>query len=162
MKRNRMEELQLPEGFRKLLRRLRRGGMIFHSLFLVFAGCSGAALSFHWGISWAVAAFIMGLVCHLTVLLSIGQKYISAWKVAESPQIVYWAHSIDGQGRAIDTPVTESKNIRLHLKDGTELAVEAVRGTGTTQAELQDVISWLNQKNPTMRWGNYDNPVPPV
>ena len=158
MKRDRMEELQLPEGFCKLIRRLRRGGIIFHSLSLVFLGCACAALIFHWGISWAIAAFIMSLVCRLTVLLSVGRQYISAWKVAENPHIVYWAHSLDGQGRAIDKTVTESKNIRLHLKDGTQLAVEAVRGTGTSQEQLLEIISWLQQQNPSIRWGNYDKP----
>ena len=158
MKRDRMEELQLPEGFCKLIRRLRRGGIIFHSLFLVFLGCACGALIFHWGFSWVIAAFIMSLVCRLTVLLSVGRKYISAWKVAENPQIVYWAHSLDGQGRAIDKHVKESKNIRLHLKDGTQLEVEAVRGTGTSQEQLREIISWLRQRNPSIRWGDYDKP----
>jgi len=162
MKRDRMEELQLPEGFCKLIRRLRRGGIIFHSLYLVFCGCAGGAifagLFFHGWIPWAIAAFIMGLVCRLTVLLSVGRKYISAWKVAENPQIVYWAHSLDGQGRAVGKPVTESKNIRLHLKDGTQLEVEAVRGTGTSQEQLREIISWLRQRNPSIRWGDYDKP----
>ena len=158
MKRDRMEELQLPEGFRKLIRRLWRGGVIFHSSSLVFLGCACGALIFHWGISWAIAAFIMGLVCRLSVVLSVGRKYISAWKVAENPQIIYWAHSLDGQGRAIDKPVTESKNIRLHLKDGTQLEVAAVRGTGTSQEQLREIISWLRQRNPSIRWGNFDKP----
>jgi len=149
-----MEELQLPEGFCKLIRRLRRGGIVFHSLFLVFLGCGCAAVIFHWGISWVITAFNVSLVCRLTVLLSVGRKYISAWKVAENPQIVYWAHSLDGQGRAIDTPVSESKNIILHLKDGTPLEVEAVRGTGTSQEQLREIISWLRQRNPSIRWGN--------
>lgn len=153
-----MEELQLPEGFCKLIRRLRRGGIIFQSLYFIFLGCACATLIFHWGISWAITAFIMSLVCRLTVLLSVGRQYISAWKVAENPQIVYWAHSLDGQGRAIDTLVTESKNIRLHLKDGTQLAVEAVRGTGISQEQLREIISWLQQRNPSIRWGNYDKP----
>jgi hypothetical protein len=65
---------------------------------------------------------------------------------------------LDGQGRAIDKTVTESKNIRLHLKDGTQLAVEAVRGTGTSQEQLLEIISWLQQQNPSIRWGNYDKP----
>jgi hypothetical protein len=158
MKRDTMEELQLPEGFCKLIRRLRRGGIIFNSLYYVFLGCACAALIFHWGISWAITAFILGLVCRLTFLLSVGRRYISAWKVAENPQIVYWAHSLDGQGRAIVEPVAESKNIRLHLKDGTQLAVEAVRGTGTSHEQLREIISWLRQCNPSIRWGDYDNP----
>ena len=158
MKQNRMEELQLPEGFRKLIRRLRRGGIIFHSLFLIFFGCTCSALIFHWGISWAIAAFIMSLVCRLTVVLSVGRKYISAWKAAENPEVIYWAHSLDGQGRAVDQPVSDSNNIRLHLKDGTQFELESVRGTGTSSEQLQEVISWLRQRNPSIRWGNYDKP----
>ena len=158
MKQNRMEELQLPERYRKLIRRLRRGGIIFFSLSLVFGACACAALVFHWGISWAISAFIMSLVCRLTLVLSVGRKYVSAWKVAENPEIVYWAHSLDGQGRAIDKPLSESKNVRLHLKDGTQLEVEAVRGTGTTQDQLREVISWLSRCSPSTRLGNYDQP----
>jgi hypothetical protein len=158
MKRDRLEEMELPEGFRKLIRRLRRGGIIFHSSSLVFFGCACGALIFHWGMSWAIAAFIMSLVCRLTILLSVGRKYISAWKVAETPQIVYWAHSLDGQGRAIGKSVNESKNIRLHLKDGTQLEVEAVRGAGTSQEQLREIVSWLRQRNPSIRWGDYDKP----
>jgi hypothetical protein len=158
MKPDKMEELQLPAGFRKLLKRLRRGGIIFHSIHLILIGCACASLIFHWGISWAITAFILSLVCRLTVLLSIGRKYISAWKAAENPQIVYWAHSLHGQGRATDKIVTESKNVRLHLKDGTQFEVEAVRGTGTSQEQLQEVISWFRQRNPSIRWGDYDKP----
>jgi hypothetical protein len=153
-----MEELQLPEGFCKLLRRFRRGGILFHSLYLILLGCAGGALVCHLGISWAIAAFILCLVCRLTVLLSIGRKYISACNVAENPQIVYWGHSMDRQGRAIDTPVTESKNILLHLKDGTQVEVEAVRGTGVSQTQLREIIFWLRQRNPSIRWGDYDKP----
>lgn len=156
MKPDRMKELELPEGFRKLLRRLRRGGIIFHLSSLVFIGCACASLLFHWGISWAIAAFILSLVCRLTVLLSIGQKYISAWKAAENPHIIYWAHSLDRQGRATDKIVTESKNVRFHLKDGTQFEVEAVRGTGTSQEELCEVISWFRQRHSSIRWGSYD------
>jgi hypothetical protein len=162
MKQNRMEELQLPEGLRKLLRRLRRGGIIFHSLHLVFAGCAGGALFFHGGIPWAVTAFVLSVACKLTAALHIGRRYICAWKVAENPQIVYWAHSADGHEQAIDRLVTESLSITLHLNDGTQLDVSAVRGTGTSQAELQDIVSWLMKKNPSMRWGVFNNPVSPL
>ncbi len=159
---DRMEELQLPEGFCMLIRRLRRGGIILHSFYFFFCGCAGGAfiagMGFHGWIPWAIVAFIMSLVCRLTALLPVGRKYISAWKVAENPQIVYWAHSLDGQGRAVDESVTESKNIRLHLKDGTQLAIEAVRGTGISQEQLREVISWLRQRNASIRWGNYDKP----
>ena len=164
MKRDRMEELQLPAGFRKLLKRLRRGGIFLHSFYLIFCGCAGGALLgatiLHaWGF-WVLAAFffILGLVCRLTVLLSIGRKYISAWKAAENPQTVYWSHSLDGQGRTTDKIVTESKNVRFHLKDGTQFEVEAVRGTRTSQEELCEVISWFRQRNPSIRWGDYDKP----
>ncbi len=162
MKRNKMKELQLPEGFRKLIRRLRRGGIIFYSLSLVFLGCACASLILHWGIPWAITAFIMSMVCRLTAALSIGRRYLSAWKAAENPQIIYWVHSTDRQGRAIDTPVTESKTLRLHLKDGTQLDVETVAGTGISQADLQDIISWLSQRNSSMRWGNYDKSIAPL
>ena len=159
MKQDKLEELQLPEGFRKLIRRLRRGGIIFHTLSLLFLTGACSVLIFHWGISWAITAFILCLVCRLTVLLSIGRKYISAWKVAEDPKIVYWVHSTDGQGRANDQPVSESRTVRLHLKDGTQLEVEAVTGTGISQTQLQDALSWLRHKNQALRWGDYDKPV---
>jgi hypothetical protein len=78
----------------------------------------------------------------------------------EDPQIVYWGHSIDGQGQFTEAPVAASNKIKLHLKNGGHLDVAAVRGTGTSQAQLREVISWLRQKNPAMRWGNYEQPVP--
>jgi hypothetical protein len=164
MKPDKMEELQLPAGFRKLLKRLRRGGIIFHCLYLGFCGLAGGAffagtILHAWGF-WVLAVFlfVLSLVCRLTVLLSAGRKYISALKAAENPQIVYWAHSLDGQGRATDKIVTESRNVRFHLKDGTLFEVEAVRGTGTSQEELREVISWFRQHNPSIRWGDYDKP----
>jgi hypothetical protein len=70
-------------------------------------------------------------------LLHVGRRYISAWKVAENPQIVYWGHSINQQGQATDLVVTESNKLKLHLKDGTQLNVEAVRGTGISQEQLR-------------------------
>jgi hypothetical protein len=164
MKPDKMKELQLPEGFRKLLKRLRRGGIIFYSLYLVFCGLAGGAffagIILHaWGF-WVLAIFLffLSLACRLTVLVSIGRKHISAWKAAENPQIIYWAHSLDGQGRATDKIVTESRNVRFHLKDGTQFEVEAVLGTGTSQEELREVISWFRQRNSSIRWGNYDKP----
>jgi hypothetical protein len=164
MKRDRLAEMQLPEGFCLLISRLQRGVMIFRSLYLVFAGCAGAAFFagcfYHAWIPWAVVAFIMGLACRLAVLLHVAPRYRSARKIVENPQIVYWGHSIDGRGQFTDTTVIESNKIKLHLKDGGQLAVEAVRGTGTSQKQLREVISWLHQRNPSMRWGNYDHPVP--
>jgi len=157
MKQDKMEELKLPEGFRKLFQRLRRGQIIFYSLSIIFLACTCAALIFHWGISWVITAFIMTLVCRLTLILSIGPRYIAACKVAENPQIVYWAHYINGRGQAVQEAVLDSKSIRLHLKDGTQFAVDAVRGTGTSPEQLQEVVSWLHQRNPEMRWGDYDN-----
>jgi hypothetical protein len=153
-----IDELQLPIGLNKLIRRLRRGGIIFHSLSLLFLGCGCAALIFRWGIAWFLFAFVMSLICRLTFLLHIGRRYVSARKIVENPQIVYWGHAINGQGQAMDLVVTEARTIRLHLKDGTHLSVETVRGTGTSLEQLREVISWLRQKNPEIRWGNYDKP----
>src|ERR1700728_1605910 len=124
MKRNRMEDLQLPEGFRKLIRRLRRGVIIFHSLSLFFVACFGVAIIFR-EISWAITAFLLSLACRLTFILHVGPRYISAWKVAENPQIVYWGHAAGYQGQAADLNVEESNKLNLHLKDGKQLEVEA-------------------------------------
>jgi hypothetical protein len=163
MKANTFEETSLPEAFRMLIQRLRRGASLFHYLYLIFAGCAGGAIFAstisHGWLPWAVVAFIMSLVCRLTVLLHVGKRYISARKIAQAPQIVYWGHSINERGEFSDTAVTASNKIRLHLKDGADLSVEAVGGTGTSQAQLQEFILWLRQKNPSMRWGNYDQPA---
>jgi hypothetical protein len=158
MKRDRLEDMQLPEGFRILIRHLRRGVVIFKSLKLVFLGCAVGVFIFHGGIAWVITSFILGLVCELTALLHVGRRYISAWKVAENPQIVFWGHSVDRQGQATDKPVIDSKNLKLHLRDGTQLEVEAVSGTGMSQEQLRDIILWLRQRNPSMRWGDYDKP----
>lgn len=149
----------LPEGLYKLIRRLRRGGIFFQSLNRIFLGCGFGALIFHWGITLFILCFVMGLVCRLTARLHIGRRYISARKVAENPQIIYWGHDTDQQGLATDWAVTQSKTITLHLKDGSQLAIEAVRGAGITQEQLREVISWLRQKNPSIGWGNYDKPA---
>ena len=158
MKLDRMEKLQLPEGFRKLIRLLRRGVIISQSLYYVFLGCAVGALIFHAGTAWAIAAFIMSFICRLNVVLHVGRRYISALKIAENPEIVYWGHSINRQGQAIDTLVVESKNIKLHLKDGRQLDVDAVTGTGISQEQLREIISWLRRHNPSIRWGDYDKP----
>ncbi|HEY1661095.1 MAG TPA: hypothetical protein VGI03_01635 [Verrucomicrobiae bacterium] len=153
-----MADDHFPEGLCILIRRLRRGGVFFHSLYLVFLGCGCGALMFHWGIPWFILCFILGLICRLTVLLHVGRRYISARKVTENPGIVYWGYATDRQGCATDRAVTEANTIKLQLKDGSHLAVEAVRGAGITREQLREVIAWLRQKNPSIRWGNYDKP----
>ena len=85
MKRDRMEELQVPEAFRKLNRRFRRGGIIFHWLYLILSGCTGFALlvAFYdprW-IPCVIAAFILAVACRLTVLLHIRWRYVSVWEI---------------------------------------------------------------------------------
>jgi len=161
MKRKRMEELQLPEGFRILICHLRRGVIICQFLSYVFIGCAAGTLVFHGGISWAITAFIMSLVCRLNVVLHVGRRYISAWKAAENPQIVYWVHSINPkrQGQITNISVTESKNLKLHLKDGMHLEIDS--GRGISQAHLRDIIFWLRERNPSVRCGDYDNTIFP-
>jgi hypothetical protein len=161
MKRDRMAELQVPEGFRLFIRHLRRGVIICKFLFFAFSGCAGIALMFHGGIPWSISAFIMGLACGVNILLHVGRRYISALKVAEHPEIVYWVHSINPkrQGQITDMSVTESKNLKLHLKDGMHLEIDAVHGI--SQAHLRDISFWLRERNPSMRCGYYDNTIVP-
>ena len=157
-----LEKTQLPDGFYLLIRRLQRGVVIFRTLYLLFAGSTGVALIlgllFHGWIPWALVAFMASLSCRLAVLLHVGPRYVSARKVLKNPQIVYWGHSIDGRGQFTDTTVVESPRLKLHLKNGAQLQIEVVRGTGTSQEQLREVVLWLRNHNPSIRWGDYDNP----
>jgi hypothetical protein len=160
MKHENRKESNLPTGFRKLLGRLERGTLIWHAFSFIFWGTASVfiiGLSFPGRIPWAVTAFILGIVCRVTALLHVWPRYISASKVAENPQIVYWGHSTDPKGLALDGNATDSNALKLHLKDGTQLEVETARGTGVSQTQLGEIISWLRSRNPSMRWGRYDN-----
>jgi hypothetical protein len=39
----------------------------------------------------------------------------------------------------------------LYLRDGTEFEV------GLPLAEMQIFVKWLNERNPSMRWGTFDD-----
>ena len=138
MKRDRMEELQLPEGFRKEIRDLRRGVFLFYSMSLIFVACSVVlffvGLVLHVWIPLAISVFFISVGCRV-ILISAGQRHTSAWKIAENPQIVYWGHST----YQTDKPLNESIHLKLHLRDGTELEMAAtgIAGIGTTKEQLQ-------------------------
>jgi hypothetical protein len=153
-----MEELQLPEGFRKSLRRLRRGGIIFQSLSLLFLVSVGLAAWFDAVAGWWIAAGLMALICRLTVVLSIGPRYISTYKAATDPSLVYWVHGLGPGREPADASAPEPTTIRLHLKDGSQVDIETARGTGTTPEQLQEIVTWLRQRNAAIRFGKYDQP----
>jgi hypothetical protein len=142
--------MEQPEAYCLFMRRVRRGAIIFKILSLVFTGVAGLALATPGLRPWAAAAFLLGVCCLLGVR-HVGGRYISARKVSENPQIVYWAHPTRPFESLSNDAIEECKLLLLHLRHGTQLEINL------PPAEMRNFVAWLKERNSSMRWGAYDD-----
>ena len=77
-------------------------------------------------------------------------RHISAWKVFENPQIVYWAHSTTRHQHLADEAIRDCRLLTLHLRDGRQFEV------GLPPAEMRNFIDWLTERNPSVQWSAFD------
>jgi len=49
-----------------------------------------------------------------------------------------------------EVPTATSTRLVLHLRDGTKCEI------GLSALEMGKFVAWLNEKNPSVRWGEYD------
>jgi hypothetical protein len=123
--------------------------MIFGALFAVLCACSGLALA-EKQTAWAVAAF------EAAILVGLGFRHvrsrdISARKISDNPQLVYWAHPtvIPANEQWLLTNTTV-QSLSLHLRDGSQF------DACLSPKEMESFIGWLKCQNPTIRMGAYD------
>jgi hypothetical protein len=143
--------MQPPEISRLLTRWFYRRVIIFKIMQLVTCGCAGAAFLLPGGWRWAIGIF---LIC---VLFTIGWAkarggYLSARKVFQNPQFVYWAHPANPKDSRVSAePVNGCKLLTLHLRDGTQFQPYL------SAKDMPTFIAWLKEQNPSVRLGPYDD-----
>ena len=142
--------MEPPKGYGLIIRRTRRGLILFPILWIavaVFGGIMGVKPGHR---VWAVAALpfcvLIGLAGH-----QVRRRHISAWKVSKNPRIVYWAHPTTVRERLSEEEIGDCKLLMLHLRDGWDLEVNF------PQTDMREFIAWLKEENPSMRWGPYDS-----
>jgi len=139
-----------PEAYHRFKRRIRRGVVFFHMLWIVSVVFAGVTLVTPGRRCWAVSGLLMGILSGLAAR-QVRERYISARKVSENPQVVYWAHPTRPFVRFSSEKVEECKLLTLHLKDGTQLEVDL------PPEDMGTFIAWLKESNPFIRWGPYEN-----
>jgi hypothetical protein len=142
--------MQAQQVYRLLVRRIRRGIVIFGVLSAVLCIASGFALV-HRQTAWAIAAFAAATLVGLG-FRHVRSRDISARKISTDPRIVYWAHA---------TPIpaneqwllrhTTVQSLSLHLRDGTQF------DACLSPDEMKSFVEWLRQSNPQIRLGPYDS-----
>ena len=105
--------------------------------------------------SWALLAFLATVGCSL-LLVHVGGRGVSAWKVSTNPKIVYWAHSTTRDEKKFDAPIADCPHVTLHLRDGTHLDIDLA------PADMRIFVAWLTEHNPSIRCGRYDDLDPTV
>ena len=128
--------MQAQEVHRLLVRRVRRGIVIFGAMSVVLCIASGFALAGR-HTAWAVAAFVTA------ILVSLGFRHvksrdISARKIATNPQIVYWAHpTVIPANEQWLLRQTTVQSLSLHLRDGSQF------DACLSPEEMERFIGWL-------------------
>jgi hypothetical protein len=136
------------EIYRMLSRRARRGAIICSALWIAsFAAIVWASVTAG-GQPWVVAALLASILLYLAFNHVRKGKFL-AWSVSEKPQIVYWAQH-NAVTERFSPDVIDFKSVTLHLRTGQQLEVHL----GT--AEMRDFITWLLDRNPSIRLGQYD------
>ena len=140
-----------PQVFRLLTRQMPNRVIIFQLLQIAFMACSIMTLFFWGSFPWAIAAFLASLIFTLGWVLT-RQKCIIAWTLSKNPQLVYWAHPTRAKDdRVSDDPINDCKLLTLHLRDGTQFQARL------SMEEMRSFITWLRERNPSVRLGAYDN-----
>ncbi len=141
--------MEKTEAFRLITHQLRRGVILFKLLQFASMIGGGVALIFPVGRPWALAAFV-GAILFGVAWVHIRAMYLSAWRACENPQMVYWAHPTTRGGHVLEQPTDDCRRLVLHLRDGTQFEF------GLPTSEMSKFIAWLNERNPSVRWGAYD------
>lgn len=145
---SRIVRMQAQEVYSLLVRRIRRGIVIFGGLFVVLCIASGLLASRH--TAWAAAAFVAA------ILMGLGFRHVrsrdtSARKIAADPQIVYWAHpTVIPASDQWCLRYATVQSLSLHLRDGTQF------DACLSPKEMESFTAWLRQSNPSVRFGAYD------
>jgi len=145
----RITRMQTQEVYHLLVRRVRRGIVIFGVLSVALCIASGVAFAEKrtaWGVAGFVAAILVGLGFH-----HVRSRDISARKISASPQIVFWAHpTVIHPNQQWLLRTTTVQSLTLHLRDGSRF------DACLSPAEMESFIAWLRHSNPSIRFGAYD------
>jgi hypothetical protein len=141
--------MQAQEVYRLLVRRIRRGTVIFGALSVVLCIGSGLALA-NRHTAWAVAAFVAAILVGLG-FRHVRSRDISARKISANPQIVYWARpTVIPANEQWLLRNTSVQSLSLHLRDGSQF------DACLSPREMESFVAWLRQSNPSIRLGAYD------
>ena len=141
--------MQAQEVYRLLVRRIRRGVIIFGTLSVVLCVSSGVALANKHTV-WAAAAFAWAILAG-GGFRHVRNRDLSARKISDNPQIVYWAHPtvIPANQRWLLRYATW-QSLSLHLRDGSQF------DACLSPKEMESFVIWLKCQNPSFRMGDYD------
>src|SRR5438045_720929 len=128
--------MQAQEVYRLLVRRIRRGVIIFGALSVVLCISSALAVA-NKQTAWAVAAFVAAILVGLG-FLHVRSRDISARKISGNPQIVYWVHptAIPPNEQWL-LRYTTVQSLSLHLRDGSQF------DACLSPKEMESFITWL-------------------
>ncbi len=146
--------MQSLELYRILAHRIRVGLVIWPVLCFVSIVSGVLATLTSTSRPWAVTAFVVSILfywswCHVR------KRSITALRIAENPQLVYWAYPFNGPQPFASVDSRERSDVptcvQLHLRDGTDLDIRLPK------AQMQAVLSELLVRNASVRLGAYDN-----
>jgi hypothetical protein len=141
--------MQPSDVYSLLTRRIRRGLIVFSILRFASIGAAVWALVTPGNRPWGVSAFLLSILFHLGGN-TVWKQNVSAWKISGDPGLVYWAHPNDLRQPCSPSATIKFRFLTLHLRDGQQFEVNL------PPAEMQIFMKWLNERNPTMRWGAFD------
>jgi hypothetical protein len=145
----RIARMQAQEIYRLLVRRIRRGIVVFGALFVGLCIASGLALADR-HTAWAAAAFVAAVLAGLG-FRHVRSRDISARKISANAKIVYWAHpTVIPANEQWTLRYTTVQSLSLHLRDGSQF------DACLSPKEMESFIAWLRQSNPSIRFGAYD------
>ena len=132
--------MQSSEVHPLLVRRIRRGMVIFPTLWLV--AIVAGALEFggpRIG-PWGIAILLTAIFCRF-FFGHVRQRSLLVKEISEDPGIVAWA-----QVSNLRLVLMPDKFLNLYLHDGRELEV------GLPPNEMRTFILWMSERNPSVRW----------
>jgi hypothetical protein len=141
--------MESPSGYLSFMRRVRRGAILFQVLWLAASGLSGWALVSP-GRRYLAIPGLSAAVLFVLAGTLVRRRYSSALKVAQNPQLVYWAHPIDRTGHIASNSLDDCRDLSLHLRDGRQFEVDL------PSQDMRSFVAWLKEQNPSVRLGSYD------
>ena len=138
--------MEAQDVCRLLVRRIRRGMVIFPILFFALCITSGAA-EFERHTTLAGAAFVAAFFAIVGFYHVKGRANL-ARIISANPQIIYWAHPTmvpPNQQWLLRNMTVQS--LTLHLRDGNQF------DACLSPKEMEEFIQWLRQSNPSIRFG---------